>query len=261
MAFTNKSLHSARNGMSIIKWATLFFLGMTCVMFATQALQVKTIATSAIQYISKIVLTTGGTSSTATGIYLNGVDGSAYFSGDVGIGTATPTEKLQVSGTGKFTNSDITSKLYVGSTAYLNGGLEVKGNVKNLRSINANSWWHSGNIYIPSLVDSGVLNTWWDNDSIWYINCNEGTGIFLFGFTGQNISFWINFYIYLTSMWGSTLTYHLKAWETAYIYGSGICNEYVAYSQLYGSDTADWIFSSPDEFNLGAALTGMEAHK
>ena len=61
---------------------------MSCVMFATQAaFQISPIARNAQQLIQKIVLTIDGSATSATGIYLDGGNGNAYFAGKVGIGT------------------------------------------------------------------------------------------------------------------------------------------------------------------------------
>jgi len=84
MSFTSKNLnHSARSGISFLKGATFFFLGMSIVMFMTQAFQIVPIARNTIQVIEKILLVQDGNYGGSTGIYLDGVSGNAFFAGTV----------------------------------------------------------------------------------------------------------------------------------------------------------------------------------
>ncbi len=71
--FTNKNLnHSTRNGISFLKGATFFFLGMSLVLFTAKAFQITPIATNLQQVIQKIILTSDGSISGTTGIILDG---------------------------------------------------------------------------------------------------------------------------------------------------------------------------------------------
>ena len=73
MAFSSKNLHSGN--MSLVKWATLFFLGVSCILFVTRAFNISPIATNSVQYISKIFLTTSWENTSATWIILDGTPG------------------------------------------------------------------------------------------------------------------------------------------------------------------------------------------
>ena len=64
-------------------------------MLATQAIDINTSLNNAVQYISQIFLTSDGTALTTPNITLDGTNGNAYFSGNVGIGI-NPTYKLDV---------------------------------------------------------------------------------------------------------------------------------------------------------------------
>lgn len=83
MAFTSKNLQSHKSGMTFLKGATLFFLGMSVVMFMTQAFEIVPSVRNAKQYIQDIVFTIDGSATADTGIYLNGLSGNAYFAGTV----------------------------------------------------------------------------------------------------------------------------------------------------------------------------------
>lgn len=78
---------------------TMFFLGASAVLLATtQAFQISTSLTNAVQYIQHIILTVDGSNLTSTKIDLDGSNGDAYFMGKIGIGTNSPTAKLTISG-------------------------------------------------------------------------------------------------------------------------------------------------------------------
>lgn len=102
MAFTSKNLQYKKGGLSFLKGATFFFLGMSCVLFMTQAFDITPVVTQIQSYFKSIILTPNGTNTAATGISLDGSGGNAYFAGNVGIGTTGPSTKLEVNGTGKF---------------------------------------------------------------------------------------------------------------------------------------------------------------
>ena len=67
-------------------------------MLATQAFDINTSLANAYQYIQHIILTPDGTNLTPTAIELNGTNGNAYFSWQVGIWTPTPSQALEVNG-------------------------------------------------------------------------------------------------------------------------------------------------------------------
>jgi hypothetical protein len=83
MAFTNKNLQSHKSGMTFLKGATFFFLGMSVVMVMTQAFEVIPSMKNTRQYIQDIIFTTDGYSSSATTVTIDGSGGNAYFAGTV----------------------------------------------------------------------------------------------------------------------------------------------------------------------------------
>jgi len=72
MRFTSKNIQSRKNSMGFLKWATLFFLWLSWVLFVTTAFNIVPIAPNAIQYIKTIFLTNDGGNTSATGIILDG---------------------------------------------------------------------------------------------------------------------------------------------------------------------------------------------
>lgn len=94
--FTRTSLISRQPKTSAFKYMTMFFLGASAVMLATQALQINTMVTNSIQYIGKTIMTAGGANAGPETIILDGSGGNAFFSGNVGIGESPSTPKLTV---------------------------------------------------------------------------------------------------------------------------------------------------------------------
>ncbi len=91
--------------------------------------------------------------------------------------------------------------------------LHLSGSLIALSSVETRAYgsWSSV-VYLPRLVTSQTGNTPLDSDSIRYISCLSGNlWSVLFGFTGQNNN---HYFIMWAWVWW-TLTYHLKAWETA----------------------------------------------
>ena len=114
MAFINKSLlpeHSRRRVLrNVFKNLTIFFVGASCVLFLTRAFEIVPDITNVSQIIEKILLTSDGSATGTTGIYLDGSNGNITTVGDVGIGTSTPTEALDVTNGNLVVNSgDITA--------------------------------------------------------------------------------------------------------------------------------------------------------
>jgi hypothetical protein len=64
-------------------------------MLATQAFNINTSLSNAVQYIAQIIITSDGSNLGTTGIVLDG-NGNAVFNGSVGIGTGSSSEALQV---------------------------------------------------------------------------------------------------------------------------------------------------------------------
>lgn len=64
------------------------------------SVSINTSLNNAVQYIQKIVLTNdgGNSNNSTTGIMLDGSNGNAFFSGNVGIGTSSTSERLTVDG-------------------------------------------------------------------------------------------------------------------------------------------------------------------
>ncbi len=72
MSFTHKNLQAKKSSMGFIKWATLFFLWMSAVLFVARAFDVGVIMPNAVQYIQKVFLTSDGSNGGTTGIMLDG---------------------------------------------------------------------------------------------------------------------------------------------------------------------------------------------
>ncbi|MCX6823183.1 MAG: hypothetical protein NTX91_04315 [candidate division SR1 bacterium] len=70
---------------------TMFFLGASAVMLATQAFDITTSLNNAVQYISQIFVTSDGTPSGTDGVFLDGTNG-----GKLGVGTNAVTPGAQV---------------------------------------------------------------------------------------------------------------------------------------------------------------------
>ncbi len=87
MAFTSKNLHAHKSGMTFIKWATFFFLGMSCVLFMTKAFEIEPATRNAVQLIQKIIFTTDGDASSTQMISIDGSWGNASFAGTVSADT------------------------------------------------------------------------------------------------------------------------------------------------------------------------------
>ena len=83
MSFTSKNLQSKKGGMSFIKWATLFFLWMSCILFMAKAFEVVPAQKNTAMVIRDVLMTTDGSVGADTGIFFNGANGDAYFSGTI----------------------------------------------------------------------------------------------------------------------------------------------------------------------------------
>lgn len=97
MSFTKKNLQSHKSGMTFLKGATFFFLGISCVLFMAKAFEVIPSMTNTMMYIKNIILTTDGSNtSSSTRITLDGSLGNGNFSGAV---SATTVSANTISGT------------------------------------------------------------------------------------------------------------------------------------------------------------------
>ena len=75
MSFISKKLPARTQSMGFIKGATLFFLGVSCVLFIAKSFDIAPIVPNAVQYIQQIFLTTDGSNQSSTGIVLDGTNG------------------------------------------------------------------------------------------------------------------------------------------------------------------------------------------
>lgn len=92
MGFTTKKVQQKTRGISFIKWATLFFLGTSCVLFVARAFDITPSVPNAVQYIQQIFLTTSGANTPGTNrISLDGINGNGTFSGTVSANTISGT--------------------------------------------------------------------------------------------------------------------------------------------------------------------------
>ena len=90
--FTRKTISSMpRRRSYFFKYMTMFFLGASAVMLATQALDINTSLNNAVQYINQIFVTSDGSPTGTDGVFIDGSNG-----GKIGIGTNSPTQKLEV---------------------------------------------------------------------------------------------------------------------------------------------------------------------
>lgn len=149
MSFTKKNISSRTKTMGFIKWATLFFLWMSCIFFVTRAFNITAIAPNAIQYIQQIFLTASGDNVSATGVILDG-----RASGGITIKNLTSAVILATDSNGKIIASS-------------------SGGVYNLIS-----WyvvaWATGDIW-ATWIQGIQWNTWtqWNTGatgSTWFLN-------------------------------------------------------------------------------------------
>lgn len=82
--YRQKSNYSRKN-IGVLKWLLIFFLGMSCMFFVTEAFNVVPVTRNIVQYIQSIFLTQDGYSTSPQTIALNGIDGSSYFEGDMTV--------------------------------------------------------------------------------------------------------------------------------------------------------------------------------
>lgn len=86
MSFTSKNLQYQRSRLTFLKGASLFFLGMSCVLFISNAFfEVTPIARNAVQYINRVLFTTDGNYGSPITVDIEGSIGNAYFAGNVGV--------------------------------------------------------------------------------------------------------------------------------------------------------------------------------
>ena len=144
--FTRKSLASQGTHNVILKYLTMFFLGVSCVVLTTQAFNITTSISNAVQYINRIVLTSDGSNQGTTGIVLDGTNGNASFSGSVGIN-----QGLSVTGSSSFNgnvgikqNLTVTGNLNVGTLTSSNA---VTHNININGHINLDDGYSDGYLY------------------------------------------------------------------------------------------------------------------
>gem|GEM_PF-1539740 len=56
---------------------------MSCILFMVRAFEIKTAQKNTAILVRDIILTLDGNSTSATGVYINGASGTAWFKGDV----------------------------------------------------------------------------------------------------------------------------------------------------------------------------------
>jgi len=174
MSFISKNLnHSSRNGMSFIKGATFFFLGMSVVMFMAKAFEVTPVATNAVMYIRDILITTDGSSSAGQRIALQWASGNGSFSGTV---TATTLSGTNIRGT-TITGTTI---CLVGDTCRTTwpttsaGGFTGQAGKRCIYSGATNQVECFQNAPSGGIWDS--LRSTWPNNVIYYTSGNVGVG-------------------------------------------------------------------------------------
>ena len=184
MTFTSKKLQQKKGGMGFIKWATLFFLWMSCILFFARAsFDITPNATNAIMYMAQIFLTQSGNNTSATGISLDGTVGNAFFNGKVGIWLSGPIYNLDVY---KDTSSDV---------------VKFKNNEGELYY----GWpsWHgnwANNLVLKTTSNSNTIQMYW---ATWWVGLE---------ITQRNSRGGIPDYNSITSRWGLFMGTITDAW-------------------------------------------------
>ncbi len=99
MSFTSKNIHT-NNSLSFLKWATLFFFWMSCILFVARAFEIVPVATNTVQYIKSIFLTASGDYNSTVGIRLDG-----WSTGGITITNLANTIVLGADSDGKLTGA------------------------------------------------------------------------------------------------------------------------------------------------------------
>jgi len=105
MSFTSKNIQSRKNSMGFLKWATLFFLWMSCILLVTKAFEISPSTTNAIQYIKTIFLTNDGSNTSGTGIMLEWSWGDGRFRNSVTVNNLANTIVIGTNASGKLISS------------------------------------------------------------------------------------------------------------------------------------------------------------
>ncbi|MFA7298550.1 MAG: hypothetical protein WC010_02785 [Candidatus Absconditabacterales bacterium] len=160
MSFTSKNLHAKRGGMGFIKGATLFFLGVSCVLFITKAFDITPTVNQSLGYWKTMIFSTNGNNLGTSNIVLDGLSGNAYFAGNVGIGTETPAYDLDVVGSANVTNDLSTdSNLYVyGPKAVFDGNVGIGINTPTYKLDVTGSGRFTNNVVVDGNVGIGISN-------------------------------------------------------------------------------------------------------
>lgn len=127
----------------------MFFLWASAVMLAAQAFEINTSLNNAVQYISQIFVTSDGTPTGTTGIFLDGTNG-----GKIGIWTNTPSQALEVNGNVALTTGwriwAATNQIYMARNG--NVGIGLPNPTEKLEV--------GGNAWIGSHANYGYSSTW-----------------------------------------------------------------------------------------------------
>jgi len=262
MSFTSKNLnHSSRNGMSFIKGATFFFLGISVVMFAVKAFEVTPVATNAVMYIKKVVFTQSGASMWAgwvTGIVLDGAGWNGRFKWDLILANIIWASVLGTDGSGKLIARSLNG--YLQGTWTQGGWCIYSGGSVQCTQPQPVGWWYwalSGdNIYNTNsdyvgigteeptvalqikgnvIIQGNIANniTWnelwsmvvWNSNSI---ECVIGTNS---NCLGNAVIWWMNNSIYGRQNWANILW-----WSYGLITGTTLSIESWGGNSLLGGD-------------------------
>ncbi len=154
-------------------------------MLAAQAFEITTSLNNAVQYISKIFVTSDGTPTGTTGIFLDGSNG-----GKIGIGTNTPSQALEINGNVALTTGwrmwTSTNQVYMAKNGHVGIGT---GNPQSLLHVagtaqfgdNLLAYTNSLDGIIQSPVEADLkFNTNWANTRMiisasWYVGINQTT--------------------------------------------------------------------------------------
>ncbi len=157
-----------------VKYLTMFFLWMSCVLFGVKAFTIAPIAPNAVIFIKSIFLTKSGTNMSTTGIYLEWSGGHAWFQWSVTIASITGATVLWTDANGKIINSaagggGLWESLWKTGTNNILMPKQIDEVKFQVGSWSVASWAHAISMGENNLVDENSAHSnivWWQNNAI-----------------------------------------------------------------------------------------------
>lgn len=141
----------------------MFFLWASFVVLATQGFNITTNLGNTIQYIGRIILTSDGSSQGSTGIILDGANGNAFFSGNVGISWSISATTWFINNfsatTWSIGNLDVTKDFSLHGSWTINGNLDVTKNLSVTENVSIGTWISSQKLEINGNIK--LSTGWW----------------------------------------------------------------------------------------------------